>query len=89
MTSQEQTEIAADVKRTIATVCGMAETDLHGGTELIADLHLDSLALYEIVIELEERYSLQISDEDIDQVKSIDDIVSYLAKQMQQLLSGQ
>jgi len=66
------------VIRTISDISGAALTDLTGQTELIMDLNLDSLAIFEIVIELEETFNLRISDEDIDRIKTIDEIVKYI-----------
>ena len=66
------------VIRTISDISGAALTDLTGQTELIMDLNLDSLAIFEIVIELEETFDLRISDEDIDRIKTIDEIVKYI-----------
>lgn len=70
--------IYAKVSRTVAEVTGVSEADLNGQTELIMDLNLDSLALFEIVIELEEVFDLQISDEDVDRIKTLDEIVRFI-----------
>ena len=66
------------VIKTITEISGHSPTDLSGGTELIMDLGLDSLAMFEIVIELEETFDMRISDEDVDRVKTIDDIVEFI-----------
>lgn len=66
----------------IAQVSGNDPGQLGRQTALIGDLNLDSLALYEIVIDLEERFSLQISDEDIDRIRIIDDIVKTIARKL-------
>lgn len=70
------------IVKTIAEISGHAPADLSGRTELIMDLGLDSLAIFEVVIELEETFALQISDEDADRIKSIDDAVNYIARQL-------
>lgn len=72
------------VIRTIAEISGSALTDLKGETELIMDLNLDSLAIFEIVIELEEAFDLRIPDEDIDRIKTINQIVDYIERQENQ-----
>ncbi len=68
------------VIHTIAGISGSSLMDLSGESELIMDLNLDSLAIFEIVIELEETFDLRIPDEDIDRIKSIDDIVNYIER---------
>jgi len=71
-------DVFAKVSQTVAAVAGVSESQVEGTTELIMDLNLDSLALFEIVIELEEYFGLQISDEDVDRIKTLDDIVLFV-----------
>ncbi len=70
------------VVKTITDISGHSPSEINGQTELILDLGLDSLALFEVVIELEEIFKLQISDEDIDKIKTIDDAVRYIMKRL-------
>ena len=70
------------VVRTIAEVTGLPAGELNGQTALITDIGLDSLAIFEIVINLEETYGIRISDEEIDQVKTISQIVDYIAQHL-------
>ena len=62
----------------IADVSGKDLSELRQENELITDLNLDSLAIYEIVIELEEYYDLQISDEHIERLRTIGDAIGYI-----------
>ena len=80
MPEDKRDQIYDKVIRTVADIAGTSLTDLRGDTELIVDLNLDSLGIFEIVIELEEAFDLRITDEDIDRIKSIDQIVDYIAK---------
>jgi len=48
---------------------------------VVKDLNLDSLAMYELVIELEETYNLQISDEEIERIRTIGDMVDYIVRE--------
>ncbi|NLM79341.1 MAG: acyl carrier protein [Ruminococcaceae bacterium] len=82
MPEQTPVNISRQVRRVIADVADVTEEKLSGTTELVKDLQMDSLALYELVIELEEIYKLQISDEDIERIKSIDEIIDYIAGRM-------
>lgn len=72
--------IEKTVKKAVADASGLLESDLTGSSELIGQLNLDSLAIFELVIDLEEAYSLKIPDEDIDQIKTIDDAIDYIVK---------
>lgn len=46
------------------------------------DLNADSLDLVELMMNLEERYSITIADEDLAGLKTIQDVVNYIAKMM-------
>ena len=72
--------IEATVKKAVADASGLPESDLSGSSELIEQLNLDSLAIFELVIDLEDAYSLKIPDEDIDQIKTIDDTIDYIVR---------
>lgn len=80
MPDDKRDQIYDKVVRTVADIAGISLTDLRGDTELIVDLNLDSLGIFEIVIELEETFDMRITDEDIDRIKSIDQIVDYIAR---------
>ena len=43
------------------------------------DLGADSLDLIELVIELEEKYNIEIPDEDAERMNTVDDIIRYVA----------
>ncbi len=78
---EDQRDLIYDkVVKTISDVSGHSAIDINGQTELFVDLSLDSLALFEIVIELEESFDIRISDEDVDKIKTIDDIVNYIER---------
>lgn len=81
MSEETRDRIYDKVIRTITDISGRTPTELTGNTELIMDLNLDSLAIFEIVIELEETFDLRIADEDIDRIKTIDDVVNYIDRQ--------
>ncbi|MPN41768.1 Acyl carrier protein [bioreactor metagenome] len=73
-----RTEIEQQVSAAVATVAGVGTESVEAGSDLVADLSLDSLAMYELVIDLEERYGLRISDEDLDRIHTVSDIVDYI-----------
>ena len=46
------------------------------------DLGADSLDLFEFVMELEDEFSIEISNEDVEQIQTVEDAVNYItAKQ--------
>lgn len=78
MTKPTRDQVYQKVIKTLAEVAGTTPDQLDSHTELIKDLDLDSLALYEIVIEFEEAYDLQISDNDLEQIVSVSDVVDHI-----------
>lgn len=45
---------------------------------LIDDLKADSIDLYELIMGLEERYGIEISDDVLPNIKTVGDIVAYI-----------
>lgn len=77
---EDRATVTGRVMAAVATVAGTEAGALRPDTELVTDLNLDSLAMFELVIELEEAYDLRISDEDIDRIRTIDDIVEFIVR---------
>ena len=50
--------------------------------KLKEDLNADSLDLVELMMNLEERYNITIADEELVNLKTIQDVVTYIAKIM-------
>ncbi|MBO4748364.1 MAG: acyl carrier protein [Clostridiales bacterium] len=56
----------------------MKKSDFSEDTMIFEELPLDSLQLYELVVDLEERFETRISDEAIEKVKSVGDVVDMI-----------
>ena len=69
-----------DVIKLLSENMEISPTEITSDLDLNTDLPFDSLQLYEMVIDLEEAYDIRISDEDLDSVKSIDDIVDMIVR---------
>ncbi|MEG1687385.1 MAG: acyl carrier protein [Angelakisella sp.] len=52
--------------------------DITLSTDLVDDLGADSLDIVDLVMTLEDEFDLEISDEDIEAVRTVGDIVKYL-----------
>ena len=48
--------------------------------ELVADLGMDSARALELLVELEDKIGIEISDEDAARLNTVGDILSYLKK---------
>ena len=54
--------------------------ELEGSKRLGDDLNIDSLSLMDIAVRLEEEFGVEVPDEDINRVKTIDELVGLVDK---------
>lgn len=59
---------------------GIERDDLEGSKRLGDDLNIDSLSLMDIAVRLEEEFGVEVPDEDINRVKTIDELVGLVDK---------
>ena len=52
-------------------------------SHITGDLGVDSLAVMEIVAELEDRYNLTFPDEDLPSVRTVGDVISLVCKHLE------
>jgi acyl carrier protein len=71
-------EIERKVKEILARKLDRKVEDIRGDSRLAEDLGVDSFGTVELMFEIEEAFSLQIPDSDIEPVRTVDDIVAYL-----------
>ena len=67
-----------EVINLIASTLGIDKKKINEKTNLIADLDLESLDLVDLVVAFEEKYEIEIPDQDIKNLQTVEDIVSYL-----------
>lgn len=67
--------IFEEIKGVIASQLGIEEDEIKLETSF-EDLGVDSLDLFQIIIELEEKFQVQI--EDAESIKTVQDAVSYI-----------
>lgn len=62
----------------LSELLDMKKSDFSEDTMIFEELPIDSLQLYELVVDLEERFDLQISDEAIEKIRSVGDVVDMI-----------
>ena len=66
------------VKEIVAQSLNVEESTLSETTSFKEDLGADSLDLFEMVMALEEEFEVEIPTEDLENIKTIGDVESYL-----------
>lgn len=67
----------------VAVIASVSKTDpatITPEMELVADLGMDSARALELLVELEDKIGIEISDEDAARLNTVGDILGYLKK---------
>ena len=66
------------LKKIVVEQLGVDEADVKPEASFVDDLNADSLDLVELIMSLEEEFSVEISDEDAEKIKSVGDAQEYI-----------
>jgi acyl carrier protein len=66
------------LKKVISEQSGVEEKEITPKSNFTKDLGMDSLDLVEVVMSLESEFKLEISDEDAEKLKTVQDALDYL-----------
>ncbi len=66
------------LKKIIADQLSVSEEEVVPDANFIDDLNTDSLDLVELIMSLEEEFSVKISDEDAEKIRTVQDAMDYL-----------
>lgn len=74
------------VKKIVVDQLGVDESEVVSSASFVDDLNADSLDLVELIMALEEEFSsedstLEISDEDVEKIATVQDAVDYVKDQ--------
>jgi acyl carrier protein len=70
--------VADKVYDIVAERMGVKREDLSEQTSFVNDLGADSLDQVELVMEIEDQFDLNISDEDAEKIETIGDAIKYI-----------
>ena len=71
-------EIEAKVKKIISEQLGVPEADVKLESSFVNDLGADSLDTVELVMALEEAFSVEIPDEDAEKIATVQNAIDYI-----------
>lgn len=69
------------VTEIISEQLGVSQEEVTLEAAFIEDLGADSLDIVELVMALEEEYNTNISDEDVEKIRTVKDVISYIDSQ--------
>jgi acyl carrier protein len=72
------------LKKIIVEQLGVDEADIKPSASFVDDLNADSLDLVELVMSLEEEFGTEISDEDAERIRTVQDAVDYVDEHLNQ-----
>jgi acyl carrier protein len=76
-------EVEAKVKEIIVEQLGVDEAQVAAEASFIDDLGADSLDTVELVMAFEEKFDIEIPDEDAEKMRTVGDAIDYLKQKLE------
>lgn len=73
-------EIRSELAEIVNEVTGIPADDVQLDKSFTDDLDVDSLSMVEVVVAAEEKFSVRIPDDEVKNLKTVGDAVSYIEK---------
>lgn len=73
-------DILEGLAEIVEEVAGVAPEDVTAEKSFVDDLDIDSLSMVEIAVQAEDRFGVKIPDDELANLKTVGDAVSYVSK---------
>lgn len=70
------------IEALISEQFGVDKSGISLNTSFVEDLNADSLDVVEFIMALEEEFDIQINDEDVENIKTVGDVVNYINEKL-------
>jgi acyl carrier protein len=78
--ARTEAEIIAGLAEIVEEVTGIEPSEVTPEKSFVDDLDIDSLSMVEIAVQTEDRYGVEIPDEDLAKLRTVQDAVDYIQK---------
>lgn len=89
MAKEESKENTMTVEQEVIDIVveqlGVDATDVTPEKSFVEDLNADSLDLTELIMTFEERFGFEISEEEAEKLRTVGDVINYVAKKKVEL----
>ena len=76
----ERTQVVEGLAEILEEVAGVNPDDVAEAKSFTEDLDVDSLSMVEVVVAAEEKFDVKIPDDEVQNLKTVGDAVSYILK---------
>lgn len=77
-------ELKQQLIKLVAQTVRIDESKITEQSHFIDDLHLDSLDLVELIMEMEKHFGIEIAEKDAEHLRSINNVITYLEEKSAQ-----
>lgn len=79
----EREEIASKVKEIVVEKLGVDASEVKEEASFVNDLGADSLDTVELIMEFEEKFGIEIPDEDAQKAQTVGQVIDYIHQKLQ------
>ena len=80
MAEVTEKEILAGLGEIVDEVAGVPADDVTPDKSFVDDLDIDSLSMVEIAVAAQDKFGVEIPDEQLKDLKTVQDVITYVAK---------